>query len=387
MSTKHLVVSAVNLVEGGTLEILRQCLREAATLSGWRVTAIVHDAAKVGVDGVDYIERPDVKPSWFKRIRFEYFECRRLAQRLRPDFWLSLHDMTPNLGRLSARVPQAVYCHNAMCFYDMPWREMWLDPKQILFIKLYPLFYRVHLQRNATVVVQQDWIRTEFRHRFGCRNVLVAHPLHEGVNRVARVRAGHRFFYPSFARVFKNFETVLAAWEILCLKSAWDGELTLTIDGQVNRYGRDLLRRYGHLRNVRFIGRVPHAAVQDLYVRHDCLVFASKLETWGMPIAEAKQAGLSILASDLPYAHEAVGDYDGAAFFSASDPAALADLMWRFRQGRLDDVRARLPAISSPFAENWTEALRQLLALGTEGAQLRDPDRDAGAPGSGHRPI
>lgn len=361
MSIKHLVVSAVNLVEGGTLEILRQCLREAARLEGWRVTAIVHDPAKVGVDGIEYIARPEVKPSWFKRFHFEYFKCKTLAKQLQPDFWLSLHDMTPGLGSLAGKVPQAVYCHNAMCFYRMPWREIWLDPEQILFIKLYPLIYRLHLQRNAAVVVQQDWIRQEFRERFGCQNVVVAHPMQESANSTAKVRSGRRFIYPSFARVFKNFETVLIAWEILCTDPAWDGELTLTIDGTINRYSADLIKRFGHLRNVQFIGRVSHAEVQALYVRNDCLVFASKLETWGMPISEAKEAGLSILAADLPYAHEAIGNYNGAAFFPVDAPVALADLMRLFRQDRLKKVDAKLAPLAAPFAAHWAGLFELLL--------------------------
>ena len=360
-STRHLVVSAVNLVEGGTLEMLRQCLQEVVRLGGWRVTALVNDADKVGVSGVDYIARPDIKPSWLKRIRFEYVECRTLAEQLRPDFWLSLHDMTPDLGRMAGTVPQAVYCHNAMCFYRMSWREMWLDPKLILFAKLYAFFYRRNLHRNSAVIVQQDWIREGFRQRFGCRNVVVAHPMPEHANRSASVRAGHRFFYPSFARVFKNFETLLRAWEILCADASWDGELTLTVDGNINRYGAGLMRRFGHLRNVRFIGRVSHAEVQALYASNDCLVFPSKLETWGVPLTEAKEAGLSILAADLPYAHEAVGDYDGVAFFPAEDATALAELMRAFCERRLMDTGASLPPVSEPFVEHWAGLLQYLL--------------------------
>lgn len=364
MTEKHLVVSAVNLVEGGTLEILRQCLTEAARLRarGWRVTAIVNSAAKVGVAGIDYVERPDVKPSWLRRIRFEYLECRALAEQLNPDFWLSLHDMTPDLGRLAGRVPQAVYCHNAMCFYSITPHEMRLDPEQMLFIKLYAFFYRFHLKRNAAVIVQQDWIRRGFLERFGVRNVIVAHPLPDESNTVASRRSGSRFFYPSFPRVFKNFETVLAAWEILCRDPSWDGELTLTIDPQANRYQRWLHRRFGHLRQVRRIGKVSHAEVHAQYRQQDCLVFASKLETWGLPLTEAKHEGLTILAADLPYAHEAIGTYDGAAFFPPQDAHALAGMMRAFREGRMGDARAVPPQIEAPFAANWQALLHQLLS-------------------------
>lgn len=374
--TKHLVVSAVNLVEGGTLEIFRQCLRVAVQLEGWHVTAIVNDPAKVGVEGVSYIARPDVKPSWFKRIRFEYFECAALAEELKPDFWLSLHDMTPGLGRLAGKVPQAVYCHNAMCFYRMSLREICLDPMYVLFARFYAYFYRHNIHRNVAVIVQQDWIRERFRKVFGCRNVIVAYPEAIRRRRAASVRSGRRFFYPSFARVFKNFETVLAAWEILCAEASWDGELTLTIDAGINRYGASLVKRFGHLRNVRFIGRVSHAEVQGLYANNDCLVFASKLETWGLPISEAKEAGLSILAADLPYAHEAVGDYEGATFFPAEDARVLASRMREFREGRLLGGATQLSPIAAPFAEHWEGLFSLLLTPSATGVAAQDMPLD-----------
>ena len=363
MTEKHLVVSAVNLVEGGTLEILRQCLAEAAKLRtcGWRVTAIVNSASQVGVGGIDYIERQDIKPSWFKRIRFEYYECRYLVERLSPNFWLSLHDMTPDLGCAVGNVPQAVYCHNAMCFYSISPREIWLDPKMLLFVKLYAFLYQIKLRRNMAVIVQQDWIRREFIERFGTHNVIVAHPLLERSNLVASKRTGARFFYPSFPRVFKNFETVLNAWDILCQDPTWDGELTLTIDSHTNRYQRWLHQRFSHLRQVKRIGKVSHAEVQLQYEQQDCLIFASKLETWGLPLTEAKDAGLTILAADLPYAHEAIGNYDGVAFFPPMDAQTLAEMIRAFRNAQLVEVRVEAPRIHEPFAANWQGLLKQLL--------------------------
>ena len=358
---KHLVVSAVNLVDGGTLEIIRQCLKEAARLPGWRVTALVNRAALFDIDGIDYIERPDVKPSWLKRLWFEYVECAGLAERLRPDFWLSLHDMTPNLGRLSGKVPQAVYCHNALVFYPLSVREMYLEPVLAIFKLAYPWAYRAYIQRNSAVVVQQSWIRDEFQRRFGCRHVVVAHPAVGKTETSARVTRGARFFYPAYPRAFKNFEVLLRAWEILSGDPAWSGELSITIAAGGNRYSRHLMTRFGHLRNVKFLGRLAPSQVSDIYQQSDCLVFPSKLETWGLPITEAKQSGLFVLAADLPYARETVGSYDGAAFFNPNDAAQLADLIRRFAQGRLTPAGHSYQAIAQPFATDWSQLLRLLL--------------------------
>jgi glycosyltransferase involved in cell wall biosynthesis len=153
----------------------------------------------------------------------------------------------------------------------------------------------------------------------------------------------------------------LRAWEILGEDPAWSGELSITISAGGNRYSRHLMTRFGHLRNVKFLGRLAPSQVSDIYRQSDCLVFPSKLETWGLPITEAKQSGLFILAADLPYAHETVGSYDGAAFFNPSDAAQLADLIRGFAQGRLPPAGHSHQAIAQPFATDWPQLLRLLL--------------------------
>jgi hypothetical protein len=63
------------------------------------------------------------------------------------------------------------------------------------------------------------------------------------------------------------------------------------------------------------------------YGEADAVVFPSKLETWGLPITEAKAKRLPLLVADLPYARETVGNYDLVSFFPAESPDALADLI------------------------------------------------------------
>jgi glycosyltransferase involved in cell wall biosynthesis len=361
MKKKHLVISAVNLVEGGTLAVLRECLLAAQAMLGptWRITALVHRADLVCVDGIDYIERPEIKRSWLARVRFEYFECRQLSRELAADYWFALHDMSPRVT--TAR--QAVYCHNAMCFYRMSLREGLLEPKLLLFSAFYAALYRLNIHANSAVVVQQAWIRDEFVRRFGCRNVVVSHPV-QGAQHNTRAlrRSGKRFLYPSLPRVFKNFETLLEAWALLCQDPGWDGQLMVTINGLENRYAQGLVKRYGALSNVHFAGRLRPAQVQTEYAQADCLVFPSKLETWGLPLSEAKQQGLAILAADLPYAHEAIGEYDAAAFFPATDAKRLAQLMRSFAEASLAFAPPQPSAIAKPFASDWATLLQYLLA-------------------------
>lgn len=364
MSRNHLVVSAVNLIEGGTLTVLRECLRAARQdlPDSWKITALVHRADLVNVQGIEYIEFPEIKKRWISRVKFEYFECRNLSRALKPDFWLSLHDMSPRVGA----VRQAVYCHNAMCFYRMSFRESLLDPKLVLFSLFYGFLYGINIKSNNAVIVQQDWMRKEFERRYGISNAVVAHPLlEESIPVAASKWRGHRFFYPSFPRIFKNFEVLLSAWALLCADPTWLGELTVTFDGSENAYAQGLVRKFGHLRNVEFTGRLSYSQVQDEYRRSDCLVFPSRLETWGMPISEAKQHGLTLLVSDLPYAHEAVGGYDGVAYFSPNNPQILAGLMRSFSEGEMIFSRSEASVIDPPYARDWSTLLRLLLTEGS----------------------
>ena len=55
------------------------------------------------------------------------------------------------------------------------------------------------------------------------------------------------------------------------------------------------------------------------------LLFPSRLETLGIPLLEAASAGLPIIVSDLPYAREAVGGYEGAVFADCADAELWAN--------------------------------------------------------------
>lgn len=359
MKRKHLVISAVNLVEGGTLTVLRDCLASARRdlSADWDITAIVHKSDLIGIEGINYIERPEIKKSWFRRILFEYVESKKIAEDINPDYWLAMHDMSPRVGN----VRQSVYCHNAMCFYSMSWKEMFYEPKLILFSWLYGLFYRINIHSNECVIVQQEWVRNEFFAKFNLNRIVVAHPLHENKSNVLLKKSGVRFFYPSFPRAFKNFETLLSAWEIIEKTDALDLHLTVTLNGNENRYSRHLVKKFQHLQSVDFVGIIPKSEMQEKYKNVDCVIFPSLLETWGLPLSEAKEHGLAIIAADLPYAHEAIGSYDAASFYSAKNANELAEKIIAFSKGELHFEKIISKDAQQPFKNNWKDLLSYIV--------------------------
>lgn len=360
---KKLVVSAVNLIEGGTLTVLRECLRVAVSDLGneWDIVALVHDKNLIGdLPTVQCIEFPKAKRSWLWRLYYELHMFKSLSKRLDADIWLSLHDITPNV---CAR-RQVVYCHNPSPFYRLTLRESLLDPTFFVFNKLYSFIYKLNIQRNYHVVVQQKWLREEFMQRYGVDSVVVAHPV-ASISSVARERRCSDvtvFLFPALSRFFKNFEVICEAVALLVGKGVKQFEVRLTIDGKENRYSVGLFKRFSDLDAIRFIGRQNQMQMAAQYKAADCLLFPSRLETWGLPITEAKGLQMPMLVADVPYAHETVGTYDKVRFFPATDATTLATLMEEFIVGRLrfDHVVGADPA--APFAKDWRDLLKILTA-------------------------
>jgi len=357
--TKRLIVSAVNLSEGGPLTALRDCLATAAhTLSSeWEIIALVHDRTLFNTGRVKYIEFPDAKRSWWRRIHHEFWRFQTLSRQLKPDVWLSLHDISPRV-----KVPrQVVYCHNPSPFYRPRLREALWEPKFFLFTLFYRWLYRINIHANDLVVVQQDWIREAFKRMYGVSHVVVAHPVSNRIPKADKMDSSELpgvFLYPALPRVFKNFEVLCEAAQILSGRVGDVFEVRLTLSGEESRYSAYLKRRFADSRVIRFIGLQNKEQMMQQYQMASAVVFPSRLETWGLPISEAKSWGKPLLVADLPYAHETVGTYDRVSFFDPGNPSQLADLMEAHLRGALHPHPHESPAMPQPFAANWEELLR-----------------------------
>lgn len=361
--TKTVVISAVNLVEGGTLKVLKDCVEvAAATLTDWRIVVLAHRRELITTAGVEVVELPHIKPNWWRRLWAEWHQFNALSASYRTDLWISLHDITP---RVQAR-RQVVYCHNPAPFWQPTWRDAWYGPDYWLFARFYGLMYRAFIRRNHAVIVQQAWLRDAFRRRWNAPNVIVARPeMPGGQGPAAPLRQPGQtpvFLYPALPRCFKNFEVIGEALQRLETDPRWTGQVRWTLSGTENRYARWLKRRFGHLKSLQWLGLQTREQMQQQYGETQCLIFPSRLETWGLPITEAKQQGLAILAADLPYAYETVGDCEAVDFFDPLDADALAQRMLAFAQGRPTMQAVQAAPVAEPFVTDWPQLLARLTA-------------------------
>lgn len=365
MAARNLVVSAINFSEGGPLTVLRESLDAASATLGpeWTITALVHRKDLIAHPRVRTIEFPKSKSSWLRRMRYEWSGFAALSRRLNADLWVSLHDMTP---RVQAR-RQVVYCHNPSPFYRPSLTEVRFDPRFILFNKFYALLYRVFIRRNYAVVVQQSWLREAFRRSTGHPHIVVAYPGSGAAPGKAGLLRGPepgrplRLLYPALPRVFKNIELLGEAVMRLPAEVAEQIDLRLTIDGSESRWAAELARRYGAVPGVSLIGRQGRDAMDAEYRACDAVLFPSRLETWGLPITEAKAFRKPLLVADLPYGHETVGDYDGVDFLPARDPQAWADAIAAMVRGEWQPRPHAAVPPEDPFVSDWASLWTYLI--------------------------
>jgi len=369
---KLIVISAINFSEGGPLSILKDSLTYASNnlVDRFNVIALVHKKSLFDIPNINYLEFPKSKKSWIYRLFYEWIYFKKLSNRLNPYLWLSLHDVTP---RVTTEI-QAVYCHNPAPFYHLNLNMALIDIRFTLFNLFYSLLYRINIKNNDWIIVQQNWLRDEFLSRYPVNKVVVGYPSIKIDNIIRAEKSATRknkkiFIFPTYPRIFKNIELVCEADKLLQKLVNCEYEIWITISGNENRYAKIIINNYSG-NKIKFIGAQSRESIFDLYQKADCLIFPSKLETWGLPISEFKLFNKPILVANLPYAHETIGDYQYAKYFDANNPHQLARCMECMIREQLEYDAQEIPEPSQPFGRNWQQLFDIILNKNNNGLIL-----------------
>ena len=365
---KIIIISAVNFFEGGPLTILKDNLAFAnSNLSDeYEIIALVHDKKLLPVDelsAIKFMEFPKSRKSYFNRLYLEYYYFKKLSKKIKPYLWFSLHDITPNV----AADRQVVYCHNPTPFNKIMVKDLFFQPVIFFFSLFYKLLYQININRNRYVIVQQLWLKDKFVELFGLNpdKIIVNYP--ETIipatfrlsDKSENVDAEVVFFYPALARPFKNFEVIGKAVKILAERGVRGFKVVFTISGQENNYAKYIHKHYSSLSEIEFVGKLPLDIVHEYYNSSTALLFTSALETWGLPITEFKSYNKPIILSDLPYAHETLGNYEKAYFFESANAVDLADKMVNVitKSGLFDST----PPVNGTVLAGWDSLYNKIL--------------------------
>lgn len=169
--------------------------------------------------------------------------------------------------------------------------------------------------------------------------------------------SNHIFLVVGSIEPRKNHAYILDAFDRLWSEGQ---HATLVIIGKVGWKNDELLARITeHPKYNSELYLIRDASDADLgfcYENGSALIFASKIEGFGLPIVEAFQRGLPVLCSDIPVFREIA---DGKAiFFDLSQPDSLTSVLVDFcNTHSLDTRRVRSP---QPYL-SWEQSTAQLI--------------------------
>jgi glycosyltransferase involved in cell wall biosynthesis len=142
---------------------------------------------------------------------------------------------------------------------------------------------------------------------------------------------GHKrydFIYVASGEAHKNHRRLVEAWCLLAEQGQFPS-LCLTLDEDKSAALYDWIneRKFQYGLKLENVGSLPHGQVIQLYAQARALIYPSQFESLGLPLIEARQAGLPVLAAELDYVRDVIVPEQS---FNPESPVSIACAVKRY---------------------------------------------------------
>lgn len=328
MTTKTattLFVHATNVHSGGGQSLLRALLE--ALPAGRDTTALLDSRMPVPKTHLPHLKVITVAPTVWRRFWAEWWLSKSVGA---ADLVLCFGNLPP-LFRLKGRT--VVFVQNRYLVDPVTLASFPLRTRLRLLIER---AWFAHKAQNAQAFVVQTPSMRDLLNASGLAkgkpvSVLPFVSTSAGYERNSTPKACDSacgFIYVASGEPHKNHKRLMEAW-ILLADDGMHPWLWLTVDANAHpelcAWIDEKKARYGL--NVENLGARPHDEILRLYAQAKVLVYPSLFESFGLPLIEARQAGLAILASELDYVRDVV---DPEQVFDPHSPVSIARAVKRF---------------------------------------------------------
>jgi len=340
---KIVFVNATAASEGGALTILRQFLEGISTYSSNNIIYYIFCSLKE----LEVYEDENIKiinnikgKKWLDRIKWDLWGLKNWGKKkdIRADLIISFQ----NTGvRYSKDVRQIIYLHQPIPFAEnINWKFFCKNERLLWFYKnIYKKIIRVSLKKNFYIVVQTEWMRDAVIEQFNWnpKKITIIKPNLKNINieEIPRINFNDNkfhIFYPVNTAVYKNHELIINALKYI-KDSKPEIYKNLIIHFTFNKNLSDnrnavlinLIKDLQVDEHIKCEGKISYETVLSFYKSCDLMVFPSYIETFGLPLIEAASFGIPILAAEIDYAREVIGDYRGVKFLNYKDSKLWAE--------------------------------------------------------------
>lgn len=321
----RIVVNNIAASSGGAMSILKDFYNyiiENDNENEW--IFLLGDNYLEETRNVKVITMKKVKKRWINKIIFDLFIGKKHIKRFNPDVVFSMQ----NIITFGLKIPQCVYIHQSIPFQNTKKFSPFKSEERILAVYQYLIgrVIKMSAKKADKVIVQTKSMKKAVCEmaRIDQSKVISIYP---SIDNFSNYRKNDdfnnkSFFYPTAESVYKNNECIFKANDILNQKGITDFNVKLTISSDIK------------FTNIDYIGRITRKQVIDQYNK-STLILPSYIESFPLPLEEARQMGTIVLASDCDFSREILNDYENAYFFNPFRPEELACLMERVLSGNI----------------------------------------------------
>lgn len=331
-SPTRFIVHATNVHSGGGLSLLQPLL----------MAMPAHIEVMAQLDS-----RAKPPPALTKNLTIKYVVA-SLRQRLRAEWWLAKHAMSSDLILCFGNLPPmfklrghtVVFVQNRYLIDDVSLENFPLKVRLRLGVER--LWLSGRMANADEFIVQTPSMKRllDLRTKGTIPVSVLPFAADTGgyVRKIRNIREGNNkvfdFVYVASGEPHKNHRNLIDAWCLLA-KAGVFPSLKLTLDDvHCVELCTWIGHRIGEYRlNVENTGSVAHQDMSQLYSQSGALIYPSTFESFGLPLIEARQAGLPVLASELDYVRDVV---DPEQTFDPESAVSIARAVKRFFE--LDDA-------------------------------------------------
>lgn len=343
--TKTILVNATSLASGGGLTILHQYIDYLSTCAEVDVMyyIFVPDTCNTVDKRANVVFIRNSKNAYYKsrnhwNLRGMKNWCK--VNKIWPDELYSMQNFFPFGFDRNVKL-KTLYLHQLIPFFDYAWSLFKKNERILWFYKnIYYYLVKKGVKEADKVIVQTEWLKKRIVESLGCNRdkVVVERPTIKNINTEAYkpiegLKGLVRLFYPASEVIYKNHKVLYKAMDIIVNHhSIEDVVLYLTLD-QHSSVALKYINEFKLQKNVVLTGVLNFQQVMEYYKSVNALVFPSKIETFGLPLVEAQQFKLPIIASDMDIYREVIGKYEGSVVYcSSGDAREWAKAIMELRQ-------------------------------------------------------
>ncbi len=322
----RLFIHATNVHQGGGRALLHPLLK---ALSGSIASIVLLDSRMLIPDGMPgSIQVKRVQPSVIERLKAEQWLCDNVRA---GDTVLCFGNLPP-LFKLKGRA--VVFLQNRYLIDDVQLKGFPLGVRLRLVMER--LWLSTRMKNVDEFIVQTPSMKRLLEKKSGGKipvRMLPFMPELSAYSRsvskaVQQENCNFDFVYVASGEPHKNHKRLLEAWCILAAEGVYPS-LCLTLDE--NRFAtlcqEIAVKRQRHGLKVTNAGELSHQDVLSLYKKVCAVIYPSNFESFGLPLIEARQAGLPVLASELDYVRDVL---DPEQTFDPESPVSIARAVKRF---------------------------------------------------------